>query len=161
MTRTSGVSSVDITRPHLRPWFCSELQSPSLPFFFLDKVEKVQKALEVEEKWLESACREVNGREVGIKYIRTTLDQVVIGFESRIPALPTRLPTRRMWKQPRLIRTNATDRDSRKRKRSSSCAPTGVKCPASTKTKYKLCLRGDGSYLDYVNYCCVVNFYCR
>ena len=112
---------------------------PKPPLFFLEKIEKVKKALEVEEKWLEAARCELKEREVRIDYLRTTLDQACssdwdsIGFKSRIPALPPQQPTRRIKEQPRLIWTNAANRDSRKWKWSSSHAPRGVKRPASSR----------------------------
>ena len=96
---------------------------PQPPLFFLEKIEKVKKALEVEEKWLEAACRQLNAREVRTDNLLTTLDQAcagdwdsVIRFKSRIPALPPRLPTCRTRTQPRLIQTNEADRDSGKQK---------------------------------------------
>ena len=103
---------------------------PAPPIFLLDKVERLQQALKTEEKWLESARREVTAREDRVKYFQTTLKQAcagewdsVIGYESRVPALPPRPPTRRTRKVPRSVRTSTVERVSRKRKRMGSGLP--------------------------------------
>ena len=43
---------------------------PKPPLFFLEKIEKEKKALEVKEKWLEAAHCELNAREVRADYLR-------------------------------------------------------------------------------------------
>ena len=104
---------------------------PKHPIFFLDKIERLQQSLKMEEKRLAATRREVTAREDRIKYFRATLEQgcagdwdAVIGYESRIPALPPQ-PTQRGKKVSRSVRTSTTNRVSRKRKLSASHAPTG------------------------------------
>ena len=88
---------------------------------------------------MESARREIDVRELRTALFRTTLNQacsgnldVLIGFETRVPALPPRPLTCRKRKQPRSTRTSGSDRrENRKQKRSSSRAPKGAKRSAS------------------------------
>ena len=117
---------------------------PETLTFIAGKLERLQDALKSEERWLESARREVTAREERVPYFTTTLQcaedndwDMVIGYESRILALPPRPPTCRARKIPRADRTSTLKRVSRKRKRSISRAPTGVKRPASRKTETK------------------------
>ena len=67
------------------------------PMFFLEKIEKVRQELETEQKLLEIAKPEVSAREERTTFLQDILDQackrdleVLIRFNSRIPALPPR-----------------------------------------------------------------------
>ena len=115
---------------------------PETPTFIAEKLERLQYALKSEEQWLELAYCEVTAREEWVRYFTATLQcaengdwDTVIGYESRIPALPPRLPMRWTRKMPRAVRTSTSERVSWKRKRSASGAPPGVKRPASRRTE--------------------------
>ena len=109
----------------------------------MEKLERLQDALKSEERWLESARRDVTAREERVRYFTVTLQcaengdwDTVIGYQSRIRVLPPWPLTRLTRKIPRAVRTSTSERVSRKRKRSASHAPTGVKRPS--------CLPQDG-----------------
>ena len=126
---------------HLRSSGTAWSSGAPAPISFLDKVERLQQAQKTEEKWLASASREVTAREDRVEYFQSTLEQAcagewdsVFGYYFRIPSLPSRPPTCRIRKVPRSIRTSTADRVCQ-RKRSASCAPIGVKRPASGRTE--------------------------
>ena len=61
---------------------------PKPLMFFLDNIEKVKQALEVEKRLVESARPEFKASELRASYLRTTMDQAcrgdwdkLIGFE--------------------------------------------------------------------------------
>ena len=98
------------------------------PTLFLDKMKKVKEALELEQRLAELARYEVTAREEQVAFLQDTLDksctgdmEALIGYNSRIPALPSRPARKRAAKQVRKAQT-AADRCGRKRKRSLSCA---------------------------------------
>ena len=114
---------------------------PETPAFIAEKIERLLDALKSEEKWLESAHHELTAREERVRYFETTLRvakdsdwDAIIGYESRILALPPRPPMHRTRKLPRAVRTSTAERVSRKRERSASHAPPRVKRPASRRT---------------------------
>ena len=65
--------------------------------FFLEKIQKAKQDLETEQRLLELARRKVSAREERATFLQDTLDrackgdmEALIGFNSRIPALPSR-----------------------------------------------------------------------
>ena len=101
------------------------------PMFFLERIECVKQDLDAEEKLLEIARREVTAWEERSAFLPETLDQacsrelkVLVGYNTRIPALPPRPARRRTRRQPRAARPSRPDRrEARKGKQSSSPAP--------------------------------------
>ena len=79
------------------------------PLFFLEKIEKAKGDLDAELKLLEVARREVTAREERTIFLRNVLDkacggdlEVLIRYNSWIPALPPRPARRRITRQPQL-----------------------------------------------------------
>ena len=96
------------------------------PLFFLERIEKAHADLDSEVKLLEVARREVAAMEEQTVFLQNVLDQAcagdleaLIGYNSRIPALPPRPARRHITRQPQAARANP-DRSGRKRKRSLS-----------------------------------------
>ena len=117
----------------------------SPPMFFLERIERVKQDLDAEEKLLEIAQSEVLARKKRTAFLRNILDQacsreleVLIGYNTRIPALPSQPARRRTRRQPRAARPSGPDRkEARKCKRSSSRAPPagGVESSAYGRTE--------------------------
>ena len=96
------------------------------PMFFLERIQKARANLDSEMKLLEIDRQEVVAIEERTTFLQHILDQactgdleVLIGYNSRIPALPPWPARRRITRQPRAAKSNP-DRSGRKRKRSLS-----------------------------------------
>ena len=83
------------------------------PLFFLEQIEKARGDLDAELKLLEVARLEVAAREERTIFLQNVLDQactwdleVLIGYNSCIPALPSWPARRRITRQPRAARAN-------------------------------------------------------
>ena len=101
------------------------------PMFFLEKIQKAKQDLETEQRLLEVAKCEVSAREERITFLQDVLDkackgdmEVLISFNSRIPALPSRPARKHVTRQPRAAWTGA-DRCGRKRAVTESCSTCG------------------------------------
>ena len=102
------------------------------PLFFLERIEKARADLDSEIKLLEVARREVAATEEQTVFLQNVLDQAcnweleaLIGYNSRIPVLPSQPARRCITRQPRAARANP-DQSGWKRKGSLSRAlPAG------------------------------------
>ena len=120
--------------------------SMSTPEFLVEKVERIRVSLAEEEELLAIMEAEVAARKERVEVYRSALSSAecelwddVIGFESRLPALPPRPSNGRARRKTRpQPSSSAAPRGSgaTKRKRSSSRAPvSGVKRPATGRTE--------------------------
>ena len=110
--------------PH-HPWLGGAARETQPPLLFLERIQKVKEELEAEERLLESARKEVTAREVQKSFLQSVLDQAclgefepLIGYNTRIPALPYRNST---WRTRRPAQAGGhCRREAVKRKRSAS-----------------------------------------